>query len=274
MKPLPTKAEKSKESRYASSPHLPEVAEISTEDDLLNCVTSFAWSPFIFKGPRLKENFISTDFLVLDIDQGLTVEESEKRIEESGFACLCVTTTSHRKDHHRYRLILPLSRTITKVEDFEASIADLMEAFPESDPACKDYARFFFGSTVENGYWIDGDLLEPISAPESIKETYNRSNTSKAILVDASIEELIVELYGEPREVIPEAVSHFLVNAHTGLSGSWNNSISRCCYVLGLQNIDFETVEQLMEYVSPEKLDKSDRSTIIRSWNDGQRDRE
>jgi hypothetical protein len=275
VKPLPTKVEKAKESKYASKPHLPEVLEISTEDDLIQAVCNFAWSPFVFKGIRSKDTFISTDFLVLDIDNGLSIEDAEKRIEESGYTCLAVPTTSHTPEQHRYRLIFPLSRTITKVEEFEASILDLMEAFPESDAACKDYARFFFGSTTVDGFWLEGDLLEPTTPKVETKHReYDRPDTTSSTKVDLSIAEIVKELYNEEREFIPEAVDFFLKEASTGLPGNFNNSLNRFVFTLALQGIDYDTVYDLVEYLSPNPLDKVDIATIDHSYKDGEKHRE
>ncbi len=273
VKPLPLKNEKAKESKYASNPYLPEIAEVATDEELISLVTSFAWSPSIFKGARLKENFVSADFLVLDIDEGLSIQESEKRIENLGYTCLCVVTTSHTPENHRYRLILPLSRTISKIEEFEASILALMELFPESDKACKDCSRFFFSSTLDDGYWIEADLLTPTEVAPPVKK-YDRSDTSESIKVDLSIAEIVKELYGEDREYIPEAVDFFMHHGSSGLPGNWNSSLNRCAFVLGLQNVSLEAVEDLVAFIAPEKLDKNDMFTISRSWKQGNEARE
>lgn len=276
VKPLPLKNEKAKESKYASNPYLPEIVEVATEEDLISVVTSFAFSPSIFKGPRSKENFISTDFLVLDIDEGLSIPESEKRIEKLGYTCLCVVTTSHTPKNHRYRLIFPLSRTIAKVEEFEASIIALMELFPESDKACKDCSRFFFSSTLDDGFWIEHELLEPTEVKVVEKEVnkFGRADLTKTVKVDLDTEEIVRELYGEDRLTIPEAVDFFLKHAHTGLDGNWTVSLNRFVFVLSLQGIDDDTIIDLVEYLAPNSIDKTDQNTIKYALRDGKKARE
>lgn len=273
--PLPkSKEEKSKEAKYFSRPYLPEVVEVDTDEALLEVVTSFAWSPFIFKQARLKDDFVSTDFLVLDIDDGLKLTDAEARIIEAGYACLAVPTTSHTPEKHRYRLIFPLSRTITKVEEFEASILDLMEAFPESDPACKDYARAFYGSTQDDGFWLDGDLLAPTEAAPPVKNKYDRPDTSETVKVDLSIAEIVTELYGEEREFIPEAVAFFIKNASTGLPGKWTLSLNAAVFVLTLQGVEEDIILDLLDFICPEPLDKTDQNTIKYAVRDGKKARE
>lgn len=274
--PLPkSKEEKSKEAKFASRPYLPQVVEISNETQLIETVCNFAWSPFVFKKARLQEDFLSTDFLVLDIDSGLTIQESEKRVEEANMTCLCVPSTSHKPDSHHFRLIFPLSRAITQLDEFIASMNDLVEAFPESDPACvNDTARYYFSHTQDDGYWFEGGLLEPTKPKEVIKQKYDRPDTTSSTKVDLSIAEIVKELYTEEREFIPEAVDFFIKEAKTGISGNWNNSLNRFVFVLALQNIDYDTVYDLVEYLAPEPLSKSDIATIDHSYKDGEKHRD
>jgi hypothetical protein len=150
-----------------------------------------------------------------------------------------------------------------------------MEAFPESDPACKDPARFFFGSTLEDGFWIEGSLLEPIKAAkeEAIKRS-NRPSSESKIPVDASISDLVKELYGQDREFIPECVNHFINEAHTGLPGTWVCDLNRFSYVLSLQNIEEDVIFDVVSHLAPDNLDKRDIDCITRAIRDGIRDRE
>jgi hypothetical protein len=275
--PLPkNKAEKSKASRFASRPYLPEVVEIENDDQLLDAVCNFAWSPFVFKKARLQEDFLSTDFLVLDIDEGLTILEAENRVEEAGVTCLCVPSTSHTPKAHRFRLIFPLSKTITNLDEFQASMKNLVESFPESDPQCvTDSARYYFAHTQDDGFWLEGNLLEPTTPKVEPKyRDYDRPDTSDSIKVDLSIAEIVKELYGKEREYIPEAVDLFIKEAHTGFPGSWNINLNRCAFVLGLQNIELEAIEDLISYLAPQPLDKNDMYTIKRAWNQGNESRE
>ena len=276
-KSLPkSKEEKEIESRFASRPHLPEKVEVNTSDDLINIVTSFVWSPSIFKNARLKEEFVSTDFLVLDVDHGLTIEEAEKRVEESGLTCLAVPTTSHKKEHHRFRLIFPLVRTITNMEDYIASMEDLItNGFPECDIAvAHNCAAFYFGSTLDDGFFIEGELLEPIKAPKPVKQAFTRPSSKSIIKVTEDLKETIRQLYGEDREFIPEAISNFLLNAHTGLPGSWTTSLNSFVFVLSLQGIEYDVVYDLVEQLAPESLTKRDIDTINYAYRDGIKHRE
>lgn len=269
------KAEKNYESKFASRPHLPEVVEVNTEDELIAIVTKYVWSPSIFKKARLQEDFVSTDFLVLDIDSNLTIDEAYQRVEEASVTCLCAPSTSHTPDKQRFRLIFPLAKTITKVDDFLASMEDLTESFPEADPIVKsNFCAFYFASTLDDGFWLEGDMLEPVLAKVQEAPKYSTNDGNSTIKVDMSIDEIVTELYGEKREFIPEAVDHFLKNAHTGLPGTWNSSLNRCVFVLSLQGVEEDVIMDLMEHLAPYDLDKSDLATIRHSYRDGEKFRE
>jgi hypothetical protein len=287
VKPLPTKKEKpfeasrtgvvrDKKTGEVIKEYLPEVVEVFTEEDLIKVVTSYAWSPSVFKGPRLQENFLSADFIALDIDSGLTIEEAEKRCIELNLTVLCVPSTSHKPEAHRFRLIFPTLRSITSNEEYQATASKLFEKFPEADPKCvTDSARFFFGSTTNDGFWQEGDFL-PVELPTPPKaKTKGYVHSGERVPVDMSIEQIVLDLYGEKRDTIPEAVAHFISNAHTGLPGTWTTDLNSCIYTLSLQGIDEDTIWDLVEFLAPRgELTKRDVDTVERAIKDGVKARE
>ena len=148
---LPSKEEKGKEARFTSKPYLPEIVKFNTHKELINIICKNAWSPFTFEEYRSQDGFCSADVLAFDIDDGQTIEEAEAMVHKLDVIALCVPSTSHTDDAHRFRLIFPLSKTITKAEVYKATYAKIAEYF-NVDPACKDTARFFFGGKLSR--WI------------------------------------------------------------------------------------------------------------------------
>lgn len=267
-----SKEDKSKYAKYSTSP---TTVEVNSETEILDYILFYGWSPNIFKTSRLKDDFISSDFLVLDIDSGLRIEEAKSMVEEADIACLCVTTTSHTEENHRYRLIFPTSRTITSKDDYEASINDLFEAFPMADKSCRDEARFYFQGTMEKYFWHEGSLIEPIKVvKQPIKQVGKRPSSESSIRVAEDLAETVKELYGESRDKIPEAVDFFLKEAPSGLEGSWTVSLNNFCFVLSLQCVEFDVVYDIVEYLAPEALDKTDIATINKAYADGERFRD
>ncbi len=261
------KDEKALQSRLASNPNLPQEMLVNTEEDLIKAVTSYGWSPSIFSGVRHNDNFVSTDFMSLDIDSGLLIEDAEKRVQKLGLACLCLPSPSHTSEAHRFRLIIPLAKTILNYEDFDATWDWLQSQFPELDTQCSDYARWYAPSKMDDGFWQDGDFLVPkkaapvVASPNAYKETQ--------VEVPDDLKDMVKFLYGKEREAIPEAVEFFLTNAHTGLSGLWINALNSCVFSLALSGVDATIIEEVIQKVAPSELDSKDTYQIKRAIRDG-----
>lgn len=257
-------------SKKVSNPNLPEVVEVNNEEDLIRIVTSTGWSPSIFSGFRHNDNFVSTDFMSLDVDSGLTIDEAELRIQKLGIACLCLPSPSHSPEMHKFRLIFPLAKTIYNPDDFDATWDWLQQQFPELDEQCSDYARWYCMSKMDDGFWQDGDFLIPKKAPEKVTTIqYSESQVE----VPDNIKDIVVLLYGKDRLVIPEAVEFFLSNAHTGLSGLWVNSLNACVFSLSLSGVDDNIIYDVIEKIAPSELDKRDLYQINRAIRDGKKAR-
>jgi hypothetical protein len=266
------KDEKILQSKLASNPNLPDILDICNDEDLIKAVTSFGWSPSIFSGVRHNDNFISTDFMSLDIDSGLRIEDAEKRVQSLGLACLCLPSPSHTEGAHRFRLIFPLAKTILNCADFDSTWDWLQKQFPELDAQCSDYARWYAPSKMEAGFWQDGEFLVPKKAPTKEKEIYNIKETQ--VLVPEELGDIVKLLYGKERDTIPEAVEFFLTNAHTGLPGLWINSLNSCVFSLALSGVDDSIIEEVISKISPELLDSKDLYQIKRSIKDGRKARQ
>ncbi len=259
-----SKEEKSQQAWYTSKPHLPEVVEVRTSGELIDIVCQHAWSPSTFSSFRNQHNFMYTDFMVLDIDEGMTIEEAEKVVHKLDIATLCLPSTSHTEEEHRFRLIFPLSRSITTAEEFEATMFKLAEHFP-ADPACLgDQARFFFGGKKVDGFWYSADLLVPTKAQVKPKMEFN---TRASVIVGESLEELTEALYGEKREKVPEPVAYFLENAPNNLSGEWYMRSNSFLFTCGLLSLDHDRVAEVFFSLYPH--DELTELTVYKMWNDG-----
>jgi hypothetical protein len=228
------------------------LVEFETHDELIDIICTHAWSPSIFEEYRRQDGFISTDLMVLDIDDGMTIVEAEKVVHRLDIIALCVPSTSHSDDAHRFRLIFPLSKVITKVDVFEATMRKLAEVFP-ADPACiGDQSRFYFGGKLVDGFWYgDGKLLDPVAPKRVKKATVERYNSREAVIVGDSIEELVVALFGEPRTKIPDCVAHFLENAPDNLDGQWYHSSNSFLFTCGLMGLEKDRITDIFFSLYP-----------------------
>jgi len=118
--------------------------------DLSEIITKTNWSCGLFKdNHRNIENFISSQFMALDIDDSVSIEEAARRLKP--YSHIIAPSKSHKKEKNgaiadRYRAVVVLDKTIDNSDDYYSTYAELMKLFPEADKACKDPSRFFYPS--------------------------------------------------------------------------------------------------------------------------------
>jgi hypothetical protein len=264
-----TKKDKEKLAKLTSGKNnLPSEISIDNEDQLISAVTTFCWSPSLFDGHRTNKNFKSCDFMVLDIDDGLSIEQSEARIAKTGLACLCLPSPSFTEKNQKHRLVFPLAKTIYSTEDFNSTLEYLFTIFPEGDRQCVDTARWFCMSKLDSGFWQDGAFLMPKTIEKQKTTSVKFIPEEAQVIVPEDKKELVAYLYGKERTHIPESVEFFLTNAHTGLPGLWINSLNSFCFSLSLSGIDGNIIHEVVEKLAPSSLDNRDIYQINRSIKD------
>ena len=140
------------------------------------------------------------------------------------------------------------------------------------DPTCCDTARAYFGPTLNDGFWEEGELFNPIIIEKPKIDIRTRS-TTKMVQVSGDLTELVTSVYGEPRTKVSEAVEYFLKTAHTGIPGNWINSLSRAVFSLSLSGVDESVIMDLCEKLAPQELDEKDLYQIEKGIADGMRER-
>jgi len=121
----------------------------------IDCGLTFSYQ---FKGNvRSAENFIATDILAIDIDYGLTISEALEQLVVKKYCSMFYTTVNHSPDHHRFRLIFVLPRTITNARELSAATRSLAQRLG-GDRAATDAARMFHGCKDSNPELFDGSI--------------------------------------------------------------------------------------------------------------------
>lgn len=262
------KDKEAKKSRYSKT------VTIVDENDLINFVTTYAWSPSVFSNnKRSNDNFISTDFMVLDIDKGLRIEAAEKRCENLGLCHLILPSPSFTEELHKFRIIFPVVETIVSKDVFDSTWNYLCELFPECDVQCKDYARFYFGSKLNEGVYGEGNLLVPVKLT-NLNDIYEQELSMNVVVKDYSDLEPLKIIYGDVPEKVPKRVDDFFKNAYTGIEGEWITTLNACVFSLGLQGIEEDRVWQAIEKAAPYELDRRDEYAIRRAYYDGKNARQ
>lgn len=133
------------------------------------------WSPVRYPEGAIRGNgnVIDVHLAVLDIDGGATIEDFKPRLD--GYAYVLHTSFSHKEDHPKFRVILPLT-TPVKAAEWHATWLRINAKFGGfNDPSCKDPARIYFlpahppGASehkveVGEGQWLDVEALPPLSS--------------------------------------------------------------------------------------------------------------
>lgn len=168
---------------------------VSTLADLAKLATNSHYSLSTFsKNHRNASNFVQTEAIGLDFDEGLTLAEAKELFAE--FRHLILPTKSHQKEKNgvtcdRFRVILFLSSPITDAETYGATWEYLRSQFPACDPACKDPSRQFYRSTGVASMRDDGALVSPVKpqpkpkltvAPSVLATPNDRGELSKRTL--------------------------------------------------------------------------------------------
>ncbi len=116
--------------------------------DLLK--SKFNYSAGLFEnGYRNKNNYKSyCDVLILDIDDGLSINEARKIFEPYDY--IIATTKSHMKNKNgivceRFRIVIPLENPMELSEsDYYKTMEEIYKKYPFVDKACKDGSRFYY----------------------------------------------------------------------------------------------------------------------------------
>lgn len=120
------------------APSAGEIAAIIQKYVSSNCL----WA----NGVRLKKNFRIAEWLGLDFDDGLTLEDAKRKFDP--YLHVIGTTKSHQvekggKTCDRFRVFLRFGDRCTSADDYEETARKWVRE-TGADKACVDAARFFF----------------------------------------------------------------------------------------------------------------------------------
>lgn len=124
------------------------------------------WANHFFKDAhRADDNAIpGFNILVLDIDQGTTVDMARSLMEEYKF--LLHTTKSHTDDHHRFRMILPIKYELELDEDdyreFMNNVISWLPFDVDKGPRLTRGAKWETTPNSSYFYNLEGQVLDPI----------------------------------------------------------------------------------------------------------------
>lgn len=173
-----------------------------TSHEVANIITKYAASSCLWaSGYRIKKNFRVADWMGLDFDEGMTLEEAVKTF--SSYLHIIATTKSHQIEKNnkvcdRFRVFLRFGNRCTNAKDYEATARMLVKKFG-ADKACVDAARFFWPCREVVVCKSGGKVIEVV---DSTVEEMNKKKTQ--------IEREQVQRVLYPRGVIPAHIQNKL----------------------------------------------------------------
>lgn len=139
--------------------------DVGSLHELGDIITRTNWSCGTFKdNHRNIENFISSNFMALDIDEGCSIEEAARRLKP--YSHIIAPSKSHKREKNgviadRFRIVVVLDEEVNNKDDYYQTYAELMKLFPEADKACKDPSRFFYPSKEIYSVQVNKDRIKP-----------------------------------------------------------------------------------------------------------------
>lgn len=123
-------------------------------DETWEAIFNFITEDGITIAPHLKDddhsrsesNFDEHSIAMVDIDNGMTIEQLFDTPYYEQYGAGFYTTPSHTDDNPRFRIIHRLEQPITRSETMRKVYRALMAVYGYADPSCKDAARLFFGT--------------------------------------------------------------------------------------------------------------------------------
>jgi len=131
---------------------------------------------------RKSANYLPSNILAVDIDQGLTIDDAMASPFVQNHAAILYTTVNHSDEFHRFRIVFETEQLIEKSTDMKSALSGLVFKFG-GDRACTDACRTFFGSENSNptilGNKISNDVLKTlIKQGDEFSSSTNRISQS------------------------------------------------------------------------------------------------
>lgn len=108
---------------------------------------------------RKGTNFISHSVAMVDIDNGMIIDQLRESEFYNNYGYGYYTTPSHTEDANRFRLIFILENDITNADSMKFLYSALIKIFTSSDKSCKESVRFFNGTINAIKKEVNGNYL-------------------------------------------------------------------------------------------------------------------
>lgn len=235
--------------------------EVDSWNEAFELITTdgYATSCELSNDHRTEENYVSRQICMVDIDDGMTIQELFDNDFYNEFGAGFYTTARHTDQAHRFRIMFVLEEPETDALRMRKIIRGLLETFEAGDINCKDASRIYYGipNCVYKEYtnkilpkFITDALIEMIDYLDSqTKNTHNYTND----YTDKKYDE----------QFVSELLSRISVKVGT-LQGDYDvfKTIAwATCHTIGQSNANM-----LMQKYWPTKTKKEQQ--VIKTYNE------
>jgi len=95
---------------------------------------------------RRESNYASRQLFMIDVDDGMTIQELLTNDFYNAYGAGFYATSSFTPEHHKFRILFITESVIDSARLSRLVIQGLRLVYPESDRACVDPARLFYGN--------------------------------------------------------------------------------------------------------------------------------
>lgn len=126
--------------------------EVNTLTELADRKLASNITPGIFKNNKREiASFLQADILVLDFDGTMSIEAAKVIFDSYDFQYVIAPSRSHKEKaglicSDRFHVLIPFEHRIEDPKTYYATYREAQRLFPQSDPQCKDPARYYYPS--------------------------------------------------------------------------------------------------------------------------------
>lgn len=203
-------------------------------------------------GNRNEQNFLSHSLCLVDVDNGMTIEQLLDDELYNKYGAGFYTTPSFTQQHHKFRIIFRLAEDITDANTMR-HLYSAMIRYYGGDTACRDGARLFFGTVNAKFYErIDNQFL-----PKNIVDAFIDEMRQEELERFKNVSE---KEYAPPTDELKQKILELLKQTYVGDYHIWRN-VGWALRASGFDLSDYV-------YITYGFMNKKDQNAAKTIWDD------
>lgn len=160
---------------------------------------------------RRESNFASRQLFMIDMDDGMTIPELLADPFYNAYGAGFYATSSFTPEHHKFRILFITESVIDSAKLSRTIIQGLRQLYPQSDAACVDPARLFYGNANGMLKEFTDRMLPDDVISTVITEMWEQQEQKQLISIGKPLEEFkektaqeIIDLLRELKKWYPD----------------------------------------------------------------------